>query len=349
MTLFQKCNIFPLGFSLFLLLQLGLLQTGCLSESETSSPDLVVYTYDSLTAKNALGSQVQKAFEKKCQCRVKLQSVGDAGALATRLEIEGSQSRADIVWGLDQDLWKRVQQYAWKGAPEWTPSGWDELEVSVGEGFYPFDYGVFTFMVDHEELKARGLKPPTHLKDLQKSQWRRNFIVQDPRTSTPGLAFVRWVQKVEGRHFNDRMKRLSQQWLTLPAGWDTSYGLFLKQEAPLVWSYTTSQAYHRMHGDQKRYEAILFPEGHLVQVEGAMIHLNSKGEHLKRAKEFISFLISPEVQAWIPETQWMYPARKSVPLPQAFADLPKPKLIATQPLERSELQALLEGWRKAVQ
>ena len=99
-------------------------------------------------------------------------------------------------------------------------------------------------------------------------------------------------------------------------GWSSGYGLFTKGEAPLVSSYTTSPAYHVEYGEGDRFKAVIFEEGHVMQVEGAGITAGTKNETY--AKMFIEFLISDEAQAAIPLTQWMFPVNKNVELPDSY-------------------------------
>jgi thiamine transport system substrate-binding protein len=102
--------------------------------------------------------------------------------------------------------------------------------------------------------------------------------------------------------------------------------MFLKGEAPWVWSYTTSQAYHRLNGDsQGRYRAQVFEEAMPVQIEGAAWVKLSKNPEL--AQKFLEFLVSEKAQTRIPTGNWMLPVRKNVPLPTAFSNLPHPKKL----------------------
>jgi thiamine transport system substrate-binding protein len=151
--------------------------------------------------------------------------------------------------------------------------------------------------------------------------------------------------------------------LTLTPGWNAAYGLFLKKEAPFVWSYLTSQAYHSemareiaRETDGKtgkplpRYQAVLFKEGQPFQVEGAAL---IKGDaHSKEsqilARKFLEFLISPEVQKMVPKKAWMMPVLKGIEVPDSFRDLPLPlRLVQTQ-TDPTEMTKLLSRWKEIV-
>ena len=147
----------------------------------------------------------------------------------------------------------------------------------------------------------------------------------DARTSTPGLGFETWVNKVYGNKAADYMKRLEPSILTMAPGWSVGYGMFTDGEAPLVISYTTSPAYHIEYGEGDQYKALTFTDGHVMQVEGAGLVKGAKNP--EGAKKFIEFLISEEAQNVIPTTQWMYPSNKNVKLPACYDTIEMPKVL----------------------
>ncbi|MFL5812338.1 MAG: thiamine ABC transporter substrate binding subunit [Bdellovibrionia bacterium] len=329
--------------------------------AEVSKPTLTLYVYDSFVAKGGLGSEIFPQFEKKCGCELKILPSGDGGQLLTRLQLDAERGKpsAQVAVGLDEPTFDRARPWL-EGATDWIPRGMRDLHPDLKRtpGFYPFDYGFFAFMADHQALSEAKLSMPKKLTDLLAPQWKRQVILEDPRTSTPGLAFVLYANQVSGMSGKEFWPKMRTQWLTLAAGWDSAYGLFLRKEAPLVWSYTTSQAYHEAHGDpagSRRYEAVLFEEGQPIQIEGAALVKNSfaPGEQGKKQKElarqFLEFLISPEVQALVPTHQWMYPARKSTPLPPGFTHVPRPKKTVHLKVKADEVSSALSEWSRAIE
>lgn len=322
-------------------------------------PELVIYTYDSFLTKDGLGAEIFPLFEKKCSCRVRAIAVGDGAQLLTRLQLDHERGKlgAQIVLGLDQQIWDRARPWTdpWS---KWEPIGYSKLahEFQIEKGFLPFDYSVFAFMADRQALHEAGLSVPRSLRDLLKPEWKRNFIFEDPRTSTPGLAFVLYSKIIfsDSPSFDEFWKSLKGRWLTISPGWDQAYGLFLKKEAPLVWSYTTSQAYHEEHGDSphsRKYEAVLFEEGQPLQIEGAALvkGVSASPEKLQLAQNFLEFLISPEVQRQVPLKNWMLPVVKKTSLPESFAHLPHPKKVISIQKKSNESQEILSRWRAIIQ
>ena len=302
---------------------------------------LTVYTYESFTAEWGPGPQVEKAFESECACDLEFVSVADGVALLNRVKLEGASTKADIVLGLDTNLTAEA-----KATGLFAPSGVDLANVKVPGGwtddvFVPFDYGYFAFVYDTEKLK----NPPKSLKELVEGDPEQKIVIQDPRTSTPGLGLLLWVKSVYGDEAPDAWAKLRKRVLTVTPGWSEAYGLFTKGEAPMVLSYTTSPAYHVIAENTQKYQAAAFEEGHYLQVEVAGI--TATGAKNPLSQKFMAFMTGPGFQDVIPETNWMFPAGKTEkPLHPAFSDLVQPaKTLAFSPEEIAEnRKAWVDEW-----
>ncbi len=298
---------------------------------------LTVYTYESFTAEWGPGPKVKAAFEKTCGCTVNYVSVEDGVALLNRLKLEGKDTKADVVLGLDTGLVADA-----KATGLFAASGIDAAAVKVpgdfkDDVFVPYDYGHFAVVYDTEKMKT----PPKSLDELVNGNPDEKIVIEDPRTSTPGLGLLLWMKSVYGDKAGDAWKKLSKRVLTVTPGWSEAYGLFTKGEAPMVLSYTTSPAYHEMEEKTSRYQAASFSEGHYIQVEVAGLTATSKDPAL--AKSFLSFMVSPAFQDIIPTTNWMLPAAKmDQPLPEAFTKLVQP--AKTFLMSPDEVQKYRKAW-----
>ncbi len=298
-----------------------------------AKPVLTVYTYDSFAADWGPGPVVKKAFEADCNCELKLVALEDGVSLLNRLRMEGKNSKADVVLGLDNNLLDAASKtglFAKSGVAADAvnvPSGWNN------DTFVPFDYGYFAFVYDKNKLK----NPPQSLKELVESDQNWRVIYQDPRTSTPGLGLLLWMQKVYGDDAPQAWQKLAKKTVTVTKGWSEAYGLFLKGESDLVLSYTTSPAYHILEEKKDNYAAANFSEGHYLQVEVAARTAASKQPEL--AQKFLQFMVSPAFQNAIPTGNWMYPVA-NVTLPAGFEKLTKPAttLEFTQPKWRHNVR-----------
>jgi len=264
-------------------------------------------------------------------------------SLLNRVRMEGKNSKADVVLGLDNNLVQAAQKtglFAESQVDTSTlklPDGWHNTT------FVPFDYGYFAFVYDKTRLK----NPPKSLKELVDSPEKWRVIYEDPRTSTPGLGLLLWMQKVYGDQAPQAWQKLAQKTVTVTKGWSEAYGLFLKGEGDLVLSYTTSPAYHIIEEKKENYAAAPFAEGHYLQVEVAAQLASSKQPAL--AQQFMKFMVSPDFQRTIPTGNWMYPVIDT-PLPAGFAALNVPSTaLQFSPEEvASQRSGWISQWQRAV-
>jgi thiamine transport system substrate-binding protein len=313
-----------------------------------ASCELSIYTYDSIVSRGGLGPEIFPEFEKRSGCKIKTLASGDGVQALSRVELDSKRGNppGQVLLGVDQSLWLRAKPFQEPLAESIKKTS---LVASIGQdafenGFVPYDYGVLSLMGDEGVLAGDR---PHSLSDLTQTKWKKKLILEDPRMSTPGLDLVLFTAEVLGEKFQEFWSAMSSQWLAMPEGWDGAYGLFLSGEAPLVWSYTTSQAYHEEHGS-RRYKASLFDEGQPVQIESSMLIKNSftSREQRKQADEFLNYLLSDEVQSKIAKSNWMLPVRQGVEVPKSFSNLPEPKKIFT--LKAAHTQDVMKSWSQAV-
>jgi thiamine transport system substrate-binding protein len=304
---------------------------------------LTVYTYNSFISDYGPGPQIKKAFEAECACRLDFVGVEDGVVLLSRLRLEGAASKADVVLGLDTNL---TAEAAATGL--FQPAGVDLSGVKLpipwdDKDFVPYDFGYFAFVYD----KTRLPNPPKSLADLIGGGGTAKILIEDPRSSTPGLGLLLWIKQVYGDRAGEVWRQLRPRILTVSKSWDEAYGLFLKGEAPLVLSYTTSPAYHIIEEKKTQYAADDFPEGHYLQVEVAGI--TAHAPHPELARRFLQFMLSTKFQDVIPETNWMYPvAATSAPLPAAFPSLPGKTLMIPSADVAAHRKAWVDEWLAAM-
>ena len=209
----------------------------------------------------------------------------------------------------------------------------------------PFDDGYFASVDDH----TRTANPRRSLADLVDGDPTQKIIIQDPRTSTPGLGLLLWMRKVYGDDAPAAWARLGRRVLTVTKSWSEAYGLFLKGEAPLVLSYTTSPAYHQIAEHDQRFAAAAFSEGHYMQVEVAARPATSRQPAL--ARRFLEYLVSPAVQRIMPTGNWMFPVTDiGDALPDAFAALPRPatSLLSTPEEVAARRKDYIDEWLESM-
>ncbi|PIJ49734.1 thiamine ABC transporter substrate binding subunit [Erwinia sp. OLTSP20] len=308
-----------------------------------AKPVLTVYTYSAFSADWGPGPAVKKAFEKQCDCQLKYVTLEDGVSLLNRLRMEGKNSHADVVIGLDNNLLAAASN-----SGLFAPAGVNTTNLQVPGGwhdntFIPFDYGYFAFVYDKNRLPS----PPKSLKELVEGSAPIKVVYEDPRTSTPGLGLLLWMQKVFGDKTPQAWQQLAKKTVTVTKGWSEAYGLFLKGEADMVLSYTTSPAYHMIEEKKVNYVAASFSEGHYLQVEVAAQLKSSKQPAL--AQRFMQFVLSPDFQQTIPTGNWMYPV-VPVALPADFTRLIKPDVALQYSSQQiaNQRSAWVSAWQRAV-
>jgi thiamine transport system substrate-binding protein len=309
-----------------------------------SKPTLTVYTYSSFAGKYGPGKTVEDRFEATCACELVWVTSEDAGSMVGRLRLEGEGTKADVVVGLDMNLAAEA-----KALGIFAPHGADVKGLSLpiqwqDDTFIPFDWGYLAFVYDSGKLAD----PPKSLKELVENPNGPKVVLQDPRTSAPGLGFLLWMRNVYGDKAGEAWVQLKPRIVTFTKGWSEAYGLFMKGEADMVMSYTTSPAYHIVAEKKDNYKAASFAEGHYLHVELAGMTRGTKQPEL--AKKFMAFVLSEPFQSAMPEGNWMMPAKApAAGLPAAFEGLVKPgrALLFTPEEVQQNRRAFTDAWLNA--
>ena len=226
-------------------------------------PVLTVYTYDSFVSDWGPGPQVEAAFEATCGCDLQFVGAGDGAALLARVRLEGARIRADVVLGLDTNLIAAAAETGIFAPHNMDAVAFDLPVVWDDPMFVPYDWGYFAFVYDRDSVS----NPPNSMAALAASDLK--IVIQDPRSSTPGLGLLLWIKAAHGDQAADIWQALSDNILTVTKGWTEAYGLFLEGEADMVLSYTTSPAYHLIAEQDASKAAAGFTEGHYLQIEVA--------------------------------------------------------------------------------
>ncbi|TNC46991.1 thiamine ABC transporter substrate binding subunit [Rubellimicrobium rubrum] len=302
-------------------------------------PVLTVLTYDSFTSEWGPGPAVETAFEAECGCDLRFVAAGDGAALLARLQLEGATTEADVVLGLDANLIAAARDTGLFAAHGQVPS----LDLPVewsDDTFLPFDWGWFSV------VGRKDGPSPKSFRELAESD--ASIVIEDPRSSTPGLGLVLWMEAAYGEEAPAIWAALADNIVTVTPGWTEAYNLFLEGEADLVLSYTTSPAYHLIAEQDAGYVALPFGEGHYLQVEVAGTVASTDQPEL--ADRFLTFMLSDGFQGVIPTTNWMYPAvTPASGLPEGFESMRPETTLYLPPDDVAPLrEPSIEAWRTAL-
>ncbi len=324
----------------------ALMFAGCLSAAQAAAADkpvLTVYTYDSFVSDWGPGPAVERAFEADCGCDLKFVATGDGAALLSRLLLEGGQTEADVVLGLDTSLIAAARASGLFAPRPETPVRFALPVDWTDPTFLPYDWGWFAFVYDRTKIDT----VPADFEALAASDL--SLLIEDPRSSTPGLGLLLWIKAAYGDRAAEIWKDLADNIVTVTPGWSEAYGMFLEGEADMVLSYTTSPAYHLIAEGDDSKAAAPFAEGHYLQVEVAGKVKSSKNAAL--ADRFLAFMTTDAFQNVLPETNWMYPAvTPSGGLPKGFETLIRPeKSLLFSPEDAAGLRdGALAEWQTAL-
>jgi len=309
----------------------------------TDKPVLNVYTYDSFASDWGPGPKIKTAFEAECNCTLNFVALEDGVSILNRVKLEGKYTKADVLLGLDNNLMAEAIKTGLLAPHQQDTSNLSLPNEWTNDYFIPFDYGHFAFIYDSEKLA----NPPKSLAELIERK-DLSIIYQDPRTSTPGLGFMLWVKAVYGDKAPQAWQQIAAKTVTITKGWSQAYGMFLKGEADMVLSYTTSPAYHMIAEQEFKYKAAEFSEGHYQQTEVVARLKGAANPEL--ADQFMTFVLSPAFQDVIATGNWMLPAKQASALPSEFEQLISPaKTLEFTPEEVAQSrQSWVKEWRNAV-
>lgn len=304
------------------------------------TPVIDVLTYDSFVTEWGPGPAIEKAFEAECGCDLRFTPAGDGAALLARLQLEGASTTADVVLGLDTNLTAAATRTGLFAPHGQTPAL--NLPVDWTDAtFLPYDWGWFAFVHKADQ------NFPTDFKALADSDLK--IVIQDPRSSTPGLGLVMWVQSAYGDQAGAIWEGLADNIVTVTPGWSEAYDLFLSGEADAVLSYTTSPAYHLIAEEDSSNAAAAMTEGNYLQVE--VMGKLAGSDQPALADRFLAFMLSPAAQSILPTTNWMYPAvTPAEGLPKGFETLVQPTKSLLLGAEEAEAarRGAIDVWAEAL-
>ncbi len=318
------------------------------TKKEAQGPSLQILTYSSFGSKGGFLESVKGEFLQKSGCKLNVETTLGAAQVLSYLDEPKQRDRIDLVVGVDQLLFQRAKTAFYQG--EFPNLKLEERLIPVLKGksvpgFIPLDYGALSFIYRKASFKE-SMKVPTELKDLLKPELKKKWIVQDPRASSPGMMFFLFADSML-----IKIADLKKQWVTLAPSWDSSYKMFMAKDAPMVWSYLTSLAYHASKGERDQYDYVDFKEGLPVQMEGMAV-LNHVGDPFKAnpcIQKWIDFVLTPEAQAQLVKKQWMMPVLEGVTLPKDFLSVPAVKKVAVLPTEVEKVDSFIQTFGKEVQ
>ena len=302
--------------------------TAACGDDEPRGPvTLTLVTYDSFPAEGTSLNTALAEFTADTGIAVRIVVAGDAGTMVSKAALTAGNPEGDVMWGVDNTLLSRAL-----AAEVFDPYASKELAAiepaltALVPGFEatPVDSGDVCLNYDIAWFAERGLEPPATLADLTDPAYRDLLVVQNPASSSPGLAFLLATVAAFGADgWQPYWADLRANGVEVVDSWTTAYyerfsGSSGKGPRPLVVSYATSPPAEVLFADPPRTDAPTASIGATCfrQVEFAGVLRGT--EHRDEARQLIDFLAGATFQAEVPLNLFVYPARTDVALPEAF-------------------------------
>jgi thiamine transport system substrate-binding protein len=188
------------------------------------------------------------------------------------------------------------------------------------------DYGDVCINYDKAWFATHALPLPASLEDLARPEYRGLLVVENPATSSPGLAFLLATVKHFGvDNYLGYWKSLRANGLTVVDGWNTAYytnfsGSSGHGAQPMVVSYSSSPAAEVVYANPPLADApiasILGSDTCFRQIEFVGILKGTK--HLALAQKFVDFMLGQQFQEDMPLQMFVYPVNPEAKLPEEF-------------------------------
>jgi thiamine transport system substrate-binding protein len=305
----MKC-LFLLSFLLFLL-------TACAS-TPSGPQTLTVMTHDSF----AVSQSVVQSFEKANNAKVSFLQSGDAGAALNKAILTKDAPLADVFFGVDNTFLSRALEgniYEAYQSPALANVS-AKFDLDPSHRVIPIDYGDVCINYDKAYFSKNNLTAPQTLEDLAKPEYKGLLVVENPATSSTGLAFLLATHVHFGNDYLKYWKTLKDNGVVVVDGWETAYytnfsGSSGHGPQPMVLSYASSPA-AEVTPKGAPTASILGPDTCFRQIEFVGI---LRGTHQRvLAEKFVDFMLSKQFQEDMPLQMYVYPVNKDAVLPESF-------------------------------
>ena len=334
----------------FYLLLFTLLLASC-APTPADPQTITVMTHDSF----AIGEEVIKAFEAENNAKVSFIQSGDAGSMLNQAVLTKDAPIADVIFGVDNTFLSRALEadifevYASPALNDITA----EFKLDSSNHALPVDYGDVCINYDKAYFTENNLAVPQSFEDLAKPEYRGLLVVENPATSSPGLAFLLATRAHFGDGYLDYWKSLKANGTVIVDGWETAYYTNFsassgKGPQPMVVSYASSPAAEVFFASEPLTDS---PTASIVasgmcfrQIEFVGILKNGQNNDL--AQKFVDFMLSQQFQEDMPLNMFVYPVNKNAKLPEVFV---KYAQVAESPavLSYSEIASNRDAWIEA--
>jgi thiamine transport system substrate-binding protein len=328
-----------------------------LSACAPASPRAItVLTHDSF----AISEEVVKTFEAENNAKVSFVQSGDAGAVLNQAILTKDAPIADILFGVDNTFLSRALEadiFEAYASPVLSDIA-DEFKLDPSSRALPVDYGDVCINYDKNYFAENNLAIPQTFEDLAKPEYKDLLVVENPATSSPGLAFLLATRAHFGDGYLDYWKSLKENGVVVVDGWETAYYTNFsassgKGPQPMAVSYASSPAAEVFFASPQPTESptasIVTSDMCFRQIE--FVGILKNGQNKSLAQKFVDFMLSQKFQEDMPLNMFVYPVNKNAKLPDVFVKFAQiaesPAVISAADIA-SNRDAWIETWTAAM-
>ncbi len=278
-----------------------------------SSSEVVLITHESFQ----LPDQLISEFERESGLTLTIRATGDAGELTNKLVLTQGNPTGDVAFGVDNTFASRALEegvfddsdVAWPaGVEQYALPGDDDRALT------PVDNGNVCVNIDNTWFESEGVAPPQTLEDLTEPAYQGLFVTPAATTSSPGMAFLLTTIAEYGDQWPEYWERLLANDTKITGGWTDAYQVDFTQgggngDRPIVLSYDSSPAF------APQTTALLETCFRQVEYAGVL----AGGDNPEGARSLVEWLVSPAVQAALPDSMYVFPVADGTNLPPEWA------------------------------
>src|SRR5690349_17783579 len=343
----------------FLLLTFMLLAACSPQATATRSAEpetLTVMAHDSFSVSEG----VVKSFEEANNAKLVFLKSGDAGAALNKAILTKDAPLADVLFGVDNtflsralegDIFEAYESPALSDIP-------DTFQLDESNRALPVDYGDVCINYDKAYFADNNLAVPQSLEDLTRTEYNGLLVVEDPATSSTGLAFLLATTAHFGDSFTEYWQALKDNGVVVVDGWETAYYTNFSASSghgpqPMVVSYGTSPAVEVVFAEKPMDDAptasVLGPDTCFRQIEFVGILKGTENRAL--AEKFVDFMLSKQFQEDVPLQMYVYPVHPEAALPDEFtkyAQAPEQAAALAPDVIAEKRDAWIQAWTDVV-
>jgi thiamine transport system substrate-binding protein len=311
------------------------------------STDVVLLTHDSF----AVSDDVTQEFERDTGLKLKILKAGDAGEVVTKAALTAGNPQGDVLFGVDNTLLSRAldedvfEPYEAASLEDVDP----RLILDPDHRVTPVDQGEVCLNYDKTWFAERGIAPPRTLEEVTLERYRDLLVVENPATSSPGLAFLLATIARYGDLWQGYWRKLRANGVLVVDGWEEAYTVRFSGAAgspgnrPIVVSYSSSPVAEVIFRKPRPRAAptSVIEDSCFRQIEFAGVLRGARNE--EGARQLVDFMLSKRFQGDIPLAMFVFPVNREAELPREFVEY---AVVPQRPLELApdEIEANRDRW-----